>query len=41
MEISEKVLEKYCKALENMNKKIEYLEKQVSNEEAMMPLIPS
>ena len=41
MEIREKIPEKYCEALENMNKKIEKLEKKVSNEEAKMPLMPS
>ena len=38
---NKKVPEKYCKALEKMNKKIENLVKQVSNEEAKMPFMPS
>ena len=40
MEIREKVPEKYNETLEKMNKKIESFEKQVSNEEAKMPLMP-
>ena len=41
MEIREKVPENYNETLEKITKKIENLEKQVSKEEAKMPLMPS
>ena len=41
MEITEKVPKKYNETLEKMNKKVESLKTQVSNEEPRMPLVPS